>query len=565
MPHVVVGGLLLLVIVMAAAPAAAAVITINPSNADASCNEQFENVANSLQPGDELVLHGGTYSQSCRRAITVNGTPAQPITIRAATGEVPILTRPVPPNLDYPQNNIEIVNSSYLVIRGLHFKGGSSGMTVTGHHITLEDNEIYETANNALAINRGNTDSLVIRRNHIHHTGLLDLAAGTTEGEGMYIGCNNNDCTASNHLIEGNYIHHTRGTNDGGNDGIEVKVGSYNNVIRNNVIHDTNLGTRYPCIFVYGDGPGLNTVEGNVMWNCGEAIQVVSDAVIRNNIILTSDVGITAAPHVQVAGVHNVTIVNNTLYGHGECLFIRWSGARNVTLANNAVYCPSATAVDANLGSAVVRSNYVAGSGVSIDNSRFFAGGSATAAFDDPAGRSLWPAQNSVLRNTAAASLAPQLDFNETVRTAPFDVGAYETDGQASNPGWQVVAGFKQIGSSPPPPPPPPTTFLLTVSKVGAGGGTVTSTPAGINCGPDCTEAYTSGTPVALAPVAATGSTFAGWSGNSDCTDGAVTMNAARSCTATFNLTSLAAAADHAAVPSAPGVPRVRVWEVTSR
>ncbi|HJR00155.1 MAG TPA: hypothetical protein VKA83_00865 [Methylomirabilota bacterium] len=76
--------LLLLVIVVAAEPATAAVITIAPSNADASCDEQFEKVANRLRPGGELVLHGGTYSQPCRRAITVNGTPARPITIRAA-------------------------------------------------------------------------------------------------------------------------------------------------------------------------------------------------------------------------------------------------------------------------------------------------------------------------------------------------------------------------------------------------------------------------------------------------------------------------------------------------
>jgi hypothetical protein len=87
----------------------------------------------------------------------------------------------------------------------------------------------------------------------------------------MYVGCNNATCVASNHLIEGNYIHHTRATSDGGNDGIEIKVGSYNNTVRNNVIHDTTSGRQYPCIFVYGGGAGLNVVEGNAMWNCGEA------------------------------------------------------------------------------------------------------------------------------------------------------------------------------------------------------------------------------------------------------------------------------------------------------
>jgi hypothetical protein len=30
---------------------------------------------------------------------------------------------------------------------------------------------------------------------------------------------------------------------------------------------------------------------------------------------------------------------------------------------------------------------------------------------------------------------------------SPFDVGAYETDGLAANPGWKVGPGFKQGGS----------------------------------------------------------------------------------------------------------------------
>src|SRR5687767_8594798 len=99
----------------------AAVIEIFP--AAGSCNEEFENVANTLQPGDELVLRGGTYSQSCRRAITVNGTAAAPVIIRAAAGERPLLTRPAD-NID-TQNNIEIVSSSHLMVRGLAFRGGS--------------------------------------------------------------------------------------------------------------------------------------------------------------------------------------------------------------------------------------------------------------------------------------------------------------------------------------------------------------------------------------------------------------------------------------------------------
>src|SRR5262245_57886614 len=75
-----------------ALPGAAATFEIFPSNADETCDEEFENVANKLEPGDDLVLHGGTYTQACRRLITRrNGTSANPIVIRAASGETPVL------------------------------------------------------------------------------------------------------------------------------------------------------------------------------------------------------------------------------------------------------------------------------------------------------------------------------------------------------------------------------------------------------------------------------------------------------------------------------------------
>jgi Right handed beta helix region len=425
------------------------IIEIYPSDANATCDEAFENLANSLQPGDELVLHGGVYTQSCRRAITVQGTPQAPIIIHAAPGETPILTRPPQPNYSYPQNNIEIVDSYYLVLRGLHFQGGDIGVRfIRGHHITFEDNEIYATGNNAIAMNSGDTDAFTIRHNHIHHTGLLDLSVGTTEGEGMYVGCNNASCIASHHLIEGNYIHDLRGTSSGGNDGIEVKVGSYANIIRDNVIHDTTIGTRYPCIFVYGGGPDVNIVERNALWNCGEAIQVVSDAVVRNNLILNSDVGITAAPHQQVSQMENVAIVNNTLYGHIDCLYLRWSSASAMILANNALYCPGGAAVNAaGLGSAAVsvHANYVEGSlsGAAIDGLGFFDGGRAADVFQDPAGLNFWLKPGASLIGAADPAYLPPDDFNLTARQAPSDVGAYQSGGQPANPGWQVGPGFK--------------------------------------------------------------------------------------------------------------------------
>lgn len=75
----------------------------------------------------------------------------------------------------------------------------------------------------------------------------------------------------------------------------------------------------------------------------------------------------------------------------------------------------------------------------------------------------------------------------------------------------------------------------LNVATAGNGSGTVSSSPAGVDCGTTCSHAYSFGTVVTLTEAAASGSVFAGWSGACSGTGGcSVTMNQARSVTATF-------------------------------
>ena len=78
----------------------------------------------------------------------------------------------------------------------------------------------------------------------------------------------------------------------------------------------------------------------------------------------------------------------------------------------------------------------------------------------------------------------------------------------------------------------------LTVSKLGTGVGTVTSSPPGIACGTDCSETVNAGTTLTLLPTPAVGSTFVGWGGACAGTGGCtVTVNAATAVTATFSPT----------------------------
>ena len=90
-------------------------------------------------------------------------------------------------------------------------------------------------------------------------------------------------------------------------------------------------------------------------------------------------------------------------------------------------------------------------------------------------------------------------------------------------------------GGSAPPPPPPPATAILTVAKAGTGSGSVGSSPAGIDCGSDCSEAYAVGSVVTLQASPASGSAFAGWSGACSGTGACnVTLSAAQSVVASF-------------------------------
>jgi Divergent InlB B-repeat domain len=77
---------------------------------------------------------------------------------------------------------------------------------------------------------------------------------------------------------------------------------------------------------------------------------------------------------------------------------------------------------------------------------------------------------------------------------------------------------------------------VLAVNKNGTGTGSVTSSPAGIDCGLTCTKSFTKNTVVTLTPTASAGSSFTGWSGDCSGTGACtVTMDQAHSVTATFD------------------------------
>lgn len=409
----------------------AATIEITPA-------DNFRSAMQSLVAGDTLILHEGTYPLSSYFELSLNGTAGAPITIRAATGEQPIVSY-----VNASQNIVNISDSSHLIIDGIEFTGGSRGIRLTASSdITIQNCHVHHTAGNAISAN--DVGSVYARLRFIHNE--IDHAGATAEG--FYLGCNGDACRIHDSLIANNYIHHLNDPGVTQGDGIEIKAGSYANIVRDNVIHDT----RYPGITLYHtNGNGApNIIERNVVWASGDnGIQVTADAIVRNNIVLSAaahGIGIHAS---QGGSVGNLVINNNTvLKASGDAIHINDVSA-GVLIANNALYAPSGRAVYADGTTSLVTmlANIGVGS-LTGASGGFEANGSiasdfTSANYSGAPPMDLVPGSGLLVGSASIASLATD-DFNLRMRSPQADVGAYRAD-TGGNSAWALQAGFKFI------------------------------------------------------------------------------------------------------------------------
>jgi parallel beta-helix repeat protein len=394
-----------------------------------------------LKPGDEVILSAGTYSDPRRLSLSHRGTAEHPIVIRAADVARVVITRP-----DSEANVVNIEGAQYLVLRDLEITGGSSGIRINqssagipAKFVTLDGNHIHHVGGVGVTANFPGTtyEGMHFLNNEIHDT--------AEEGEAFYLGCNNNECQFFDGLIERNYIHDLAGDKVVQGDGIEIKYGSYNNIIRDNVIHDT----KQPGIIVYGTaGNGdPNVIERNAIWNSGDhGIQAAADAIIRNNLVFsTRGDGIHCRDH-QGAIPGNLTIVNNTVRCDGRAVRIQSDHELSgpIVIANNALY-PVGGQVFALTKSErySVLANVGAGrTSEGLPATAFSSRGSLEADFVDFEERNAFPADGSSLIGMASHKHLPADDFNQTRRGDSRDVGAYKFQ-SGGNPAGPVKRSFK--------------------------------------------------------------------------------------------------------------------------
>ncbi len=304
-----------------------------------------------LMPGDKLEIATGTYNVERMWDVRVSGTREAPIWITAAEGAAVIITRP-----DDRQNVMNIGQGaavSFLCVRGLELTGGSHGMRLGRcEEVWIDQCHIHHTGGVCLSANSADTRRLFLTRNHIHH--------GAGHAEGMYLGANDAAHIMSESVIVMNHIHDCRG--DQG-DGIEVKQGSWGNLIAENHIHDTN----YPCITVYGTaGKPVNIIERNLCYRSGDRVmQVQGEAIVRNNVLINAaGSGFASTDHqgrtTRLQVVHNTIVNIGHAFSGGS-----WNDRESMVLANNILYSRDKDALHFPNGSqgVTIRGNVVFGRG----------------------------------------------------------------------------------------------------------------------------------------------------------------------------------------------------------
>lgn len=295
-------------------------------------NDALAKAVAALQPGDQLLIAAGVYSIERALEITVCGRSDAPIWIVAEEGAQVVLTRP-----DAKQNVLNIGQKTlvhHLCLRGVEITGGSHGLRL-GHcsDVWIDRCHIHHTGAVCLSANSSDAQRLFLTRNHIHH--------GGGHGEGMYLGANYGEYILSQSVIALNHIHDCQGEQG---DGIELKQGSWGNLIAENDIHDT----QYPCITVYGTaGKPVNVIERNLCRRSADsAMQVQGEAIVRNNVLIGGKGSGFASTDHQGKSL-NLQVIHNTIINSGDAFKgSSWNARDGMILANNVLYSRDKSAMN---------------------------------------------------------------------------------------------------------------------------------------------------------------------------------------------------------------------------
>ncbi len=462
---------------------------VQPAQALVDCND------NSWLVGIEADLNDAINCYNSKPAGSYTITLTQNISLTASTVTINNPTAGVALLLEGNSNTVDgqnisgvrpffIAANTNVTIQNIIISGGDSGLYGSGGGIynsgilTVNNSIISDNATNGYGHGGGilNAGILTINNSTVHH----NSTRYTSSGGGIF-NINNGTLTINNSTIRDN----TAGNSGGGiyNQGASTII---NSTINSNVVY-------------YGGGRGGGIFNTSAL--------TITNSTVSGN--LAAPVAGGNGGGIYSSASATTTLNNNTLSDNSS----RYGGGvysyGNTLSINNSIIANSLNGGDCY--GTVVDNGY----NIVEDNSCGFTGNS------DPM---LGPLQDNggATFTQALLSGSPAIDAGNTI-LATDQRGISRPQGLSDDIGAFELVFPQQT---------------LDIVKDGAGSGSITSVPAGIDCGSTCSFDFDFGAAVTLTATADSGSIFTGWSGTASGTSNPITltMDTAKSVTATFTL-----------------------------
>ncbi len=274
--------------------------------------------AGAAAAGDTVYIKAGTYHEIL--APQHSGTADKPITFAAAPGESAIIDGEAGKAGDFG-GLVDIVGKSYITIEGLQIVNSPFfGIRVQdSQYVTIRNNQTDFTYSSGVYVD--GSRHVLIDGNDIQRAchGVGGSPPHFTPNEHLTIR-NTSDFEVMNNRVHNSFVI------DGeirGKEGINIKSGSASGSVHHNIVN----GIDRTGIYVDGYDKSVRNVAiyNNQVSNSQHGITIASerqgpvdDIHIYNNLFVDNKYhGIWLADHGQAGPLHNISVVNNTVYGNG--------------------------------------------------------------------------------------------------------------------------------------------------------------------------------------------------------------------------------------------------------
>ena len=389
--------------------------------------QTIQKAANMTQPGDTVLVAGGTYSNSCAGCdvvdITRSGTAAAWIVYQPVPGQHPVISFN-----GWTGFNLH-GGASYIRITGFEIRGtraqvryetciadslaaspdplcNGNGIFIDGrqdgaarpHHIQIDHNRIWQCAGGG--VGTATADYITVEDNEVSENAWYSRYGAS--GISYYLGWNFDNSSSTKMIIRGNIVYDNRAIVDVTAGGVPPYALSDGNCI---IVDSNQNGTDSGSV----PASGRTLVENNLVFDCGGG-----------------GVTVFASAHVDV--FNNTTFMNSQVVDYGE-IFDNQSS--DVQIENNicysrpgattvATYAPVALVLDYNLYFNGALKNTTAGAHDLVADPLFTVGETDFARAD------YHPLPASPAIGSALASVAPPDDVYGQPRPALPSRGAIE-------------------------------------------------------------------------------------------------------------------------------------------